>query len=241
MHQVVIQIRRYKHKLGKIRMRRPGTLYRYRSLAGEGFRHTQDIFLRHRLYLPVHSQLNDPTEGVYRHKKRLERRGDSHYAPDSPLLHPEKETRVLSFSEDHRNALMWSHYADYHRGICIGFRRAVMEQLAPLQQVHYRARVPTLPEELPEEEKLSASFLSKSGDWGYEREWRIITFDGREYLNLPCGAISVVIFGARTPKDDREWVLEWLRLSESKAAMKKVEFSGHAAKMHVSSFSKGDE
>jgi hypothetical protein len=222
-------------------MRKPGTLFRYRSLSGDGFRHTQDIFLRHRLYLPVHFQLNDPTEGVYRHKKGLERRGDSYYAPDSPLLHHDKEVRVLSFSEDHRNALMWSHYADYHQGICIGFKRAIMEQLAPLQQVHYRTRVPTLPEELPEEDKLSAGFLSKSVDWGYEREWRIITFDRREYLDLPRGAISVVVFGVRTPQDDRDWVLEWLRLSECKAAVKEVEFSGHAARMHVSSFNKGDE
>ncbi len=222
-------------------MRLPGTLFRYRSLTGDGFRHTQDIFLRHRLYVPIHTQLNDPTEGVYRHKKSLERRGDSYYAPEAPLLHPDKEVRVVSFSEDQRNALMWSHYADYHRGICIGFRRQVMEQLATLHRVHYRVRVPTLLEELPEEDKLSTAFLSKSKEWGYEREWRIITFDGRQYLDLPRGAISVVLFGFRTPQEDREWVVEWLRLSESKAAMRKVEFSGHAAKMHVSSFDKGEE
>lgn len=96
-------------------MKRPATLFRYRSLAGDGFRHTQDLFLRHRLYIPLSSQFNDPTGGAYRHRKGLVQRGSSLFAPDCPLLLPKEHVRVVSFTEDHRNTLMCSHYADYHR------------------------------------------------------------------------------------------------------------------------------
>ena len=55
------------------------------------------------------------------------------------------------------------------------------------------------------------------------------------------GIITQVIFGERTPKEDREWVFEWLRLSNCKAATKRVRFSGAVARLHVETYREEDE
>lgn len=217
-------------------MRQSRVLYRYRSLTGSGFRYTQDIFLRRRLYLPERWELNDPTEGAYRLKPRVLEEAGLSYHTYSPLRAANDDARILSFSESERNALMWSHYADQHRGICIGFKRSALEGIADLRQVRYRSRVPVLSAETVDEAKSEAGFLSKSTHWKYESEWRIINFEGKKYLDLPSDAISVVVLGVRTSQEDREWLFEWLRLSGCSAVVKFVEFSGHAAKMHVLPF-----
>jgi hypothetical protein len=217
------------------------TLFRYRSLSGDGFRFTQDIFFRRRLYWPLHSNLNDPAEGVYRVALGLVQHTDGKWsAPDVPLARPEIDVRVLSFSEDPKHPLMWSHYADAHRGICIGFRR---DKLPTTVRVRYPQRVPRLDPSLSVEERTRAAFLTKRAPWTYEREWRLIgtpeTSAGSPYIALPAGAITQVIFGDRTSDDDRSWVLEWLRLSDHRVRVRQVRFSGSVGRLHLSDLHNG--
>lgn len=142
--------------------------------------------------------------------------------------------RVLSFSEDPKHPLMWSHYADAHRGICIGFRR---DSLPKTVRVRYPQRVPRLDPSLADEERTRAAFLTKRAAWAYEREWRLIGTNeasaGRSYVALPSGAITQVILGDRTSEDDRSWVLEWLRLTRHRVKVQQVRFSGAADRLHL--------
>jgi hypothetical protein len=47
-----------------------------------------------------------------------------------------------------------------------------------------------------------ALFLSKSDQWGYEREWRLIDERGESgYCYVPCLKLSALIFGALTPSE----------------------------------------
>ena len=224
-------------------MTKVATLFRYRSLAGDGFRFVQDIFFRNRLYWPLHSQLNDPAEGVYRHKLPLVQRTDGKWYPQAaPLLAPDGDVRVLSFSEDPAHALMWAHYADAHRGICLGFRRSFFSQATP---VRYPNRVPRLDPNLPETKRRSAAFLTKRAAWSYEREWRLIGLDSgseaHRYVSLRKGVITQVIFGARTSRDDRDWVFQWLKLTSCRARTRRVQFSGAAARLHLEDISENYE
>ena len=194
-------------------MRKVTTLFRYRSLAGDGFRFAQDIFLRNRLFWPFHSQLNDPAEGIYRELVGLVQSPDGRwYAPDAPLKRPDMDVRVLSFSEDPKHPLMWSHYANSHRGICIGFRR---DFFPGVLRVRYPQRVPRLNLGLPVEQKRATAFLTKRKAWAYEREWRLVDSTNasrdKPYVTLKPKIITQVIFGEQTPLEDREWVFEWLR------------------------------
>jgi hypothetical protein len=219
------------------------TLYRYRNLAGDGFRFAQDIFLRNRLFWPFHSQLNDPAEGIYRDSVRLVQSSDGRwYAPAAPLKRPDMDVRVLSFSEDPKHPLMWSHYANAHRGICIGFRR---DFFTGVLRVRYPQRIPRLDLGWPVEKKRTVAFLTKRETWAYEREWRLVDSDNRfseqPHVTLEPNTITQVIFGERTLQDDREWVFEWLRLSKCRASTQRVRFSGVRARLHVEKFTERDK
>lgn len=83
---------------------------------------------------------------------------------------------VLCLTTKWDNALMWSHYARYHKGICIGFHRHIDIFKAALRVV-YSDDLPVIP--VPIEDRgydgmFAKVFLTKSRCWSYEDEWRII-------------------------------------------------------------------
>lgn len=104
------------------------------------------------------------------------------------------QTGLLSFSEDWKEPVLWSHYGARHRGICLGFNvpRKIVEQvrykderiLAKLEQIDNPLR---LPKDL---QKLLA--CTKYGHWKYECEYR--RFVPLEKA-LPEGRLHFVRFG----------------------------------------------
>jgi hypothetical protein len=77
---------------------------------------------------------------------------------------------VLCFSEKRTDVLQWAHYADRHKGICLGFD--VSGSQGKFGRVRYKAyRIP-FPKKL--DESFSWKLLStKSKAWAYEKEWRV--------------------------------------------------------------------
>lgn len=77
---------------------------------------------------------------------------------------------VLCFSEDKSDVLQWAHYADRHKGICLGFD--VSGSKEKFGRVRYVAeRFP-----FPERPNLAFSWKllsTKSVAWKYEKEWRV--------------------------------------------------------------------
>lgn len=92
---------------------------------------------------------------------------------------------VYCLSEDPMNILMWSHYADSHKGICLEFdiKRGgfFYNNLLPVQ---YRKRYPKFElSDYQDEENMMFTMLqqaicTKSVLWKYEKEWRVIADDG---------------------------------------------------------------
>jgi hypothetical protein len=74
---------------------------------------------------------------------------------------------LLCFSRDWHNPLMWSHYADRHRGICLGFDVPEQNVLA----VNYTDRRTKLSKS-PSDAEISSLIYSKYQGWAYEKEWR---------------------------------------------------------------------
>lgn len=90
------------------------------------------------------------------------------------------DTGVISFTESYNNLLMWSHYADEHKGIVVEFDYHILNDhfnknlglKKPIERVLYnRERHETLPRSTSPKRNL----LTKSDDWIYEKEHRIIT------------------------------------------------------------------
>lgn len=112
---------------------------------------------------------------------------------------------VLSLSEDPKNILMWAHYADDHNGVCIEFKRDVsniLGQSDSTKKVVYAASYPKIKimDFKNQNPKIFERILrTKSKDWSYEKEWRVIIENGNESHPIP-GEIVSIIFGVRAPQ-----------------------------------------
>jgi hypothetical protein len=117
---------------------------------------------------------------------------------------------VFCLTERNDHVLMWSHYADNHKGFCIEFIRSPHNQLGDIEMtcpVRYRCDYPR-PVPFSEEGRRTLFdyvFLTKAKDWEYEREWRLVNEEGNIELPLP-GDVSSVIFGLRMPEPQRETI-----------------------------------
>ena len=76
---------------------------------------------------------------------------------------------MLCFSDDWHNPVLWSHYADKHRGMVLGFD--INSKI--IRNVQYVDHRPTF--QKVNETTLFTLLYTKHRDWQYEREWRIFT------------------------------------------------------------------
>jgi len=115
---------------------------------------------------------------------------------------------VLCLSETPRNILMWSHYGNSHRGICLQFH-ALENTLETSQPVHYKELRPTTnPVSQSQDEMLDDALFTKSDQWAYEREWRIIQYKrGAGIYRTPVDALVGVILGAQIESSDKRDVI----------------------------------
>lgn len=127
------------------------------------------------------------------------------------------EWGLCTLSEVNDDILMWSHYADSHRGICIGFT------CRDVSHVDLFAAFPVeyldgndIPEinlyTTPREQIPRLAFLQKARHWSYEKERRIlqnVPTSGR-YFKLAPNAISHVLLGAKISEHRLELVRKWL-------------------------------
>lgn len=147
------------------------------------------------------------------------------------VLDLRQRMRVLCLCESDRSMLMWSHYADLHRGVVIGFDAEKYEQAChrPFEQVTYSAALPMLFDAdayaramifglpTPTLKDYRPLFLTKSQCWEYEREWRFAwvapkgTVGEHQDFDLPPDALVEVVFGCRTDPRAMEELTELAR------------------------------
>ncbi|MBW6528512.1 DUF2971 domain-containing protein [Sphingomonas sp. RHCKR7] len=111
---------------------------------------------------------------------------------------------VLSLSATWKSGLMWSHYADEHRGICIEYDTRDQEH-PRLQAVDYKGpraiktsdlyRWKVRDDAAAKEQVFRTYFYTKSNEWKYEKEWRDIR-DRNGVTDAPF-CITAILFGLR--------------------------------------------
>jgi len=151
----------------------------------------------------------------------------------SKVVHAAAAARIgmLCFTETADSLLMWGHYADGHRGLVYGFdpRHPFFDQriggedgVPSLQRVEYSRRRPRVtasdtraPGDVLAEFLANRFFFTKSHDWSYECEWRLVlpldparSEDGEQYVPLAEGLLTTVILGSRVQAEDRDRVLD---------------------------------
>jgi len=205
----------------------PPLLYKYRSLASGCREHTLALLERMEIYYASPKELNDPME----FKSKLEVSIPSIEHVDwndtsNPLVHDVRSEIEMSksslgiccFSECPRSHLMWSHYADSHRGICVGFDTQSDSGWNNAVRIEYSDELPVFRIAYPF--KATREHLryqqTKLTDWKYEKEWRFIRTDLNETprkRQLPADALSVIILGSKMSSNDRNQVIQIARRS----------------------------
>lgn len=126
--------------------------------------------------------------------------------------------RVGSLAESPCNRLMWSHYADNHRGLCIEYDFSAFDPFSAgviFAPVIYSPKRPQVPEKLLNDVAtdqldrqdyrfLTSTLFTKDSVWQYESEWRIVkgVYVGTQasslHIEFEMPPISAVYFGAAT-------------------------------------------
>ena len=137
--------------------------------------------------------------------------------------------RVSCFAKNPNSVVMWSHYANQHKGICIEFSDSSMlsspKFLELLHPVQYTAKLLDLfqlfyPSTTSEPSPLSPDFwpilaaCQKSEVWGYEEEWRLVSLDpgSRKTPKFSLDSYGIkpsrIILGARIDQADQAAIEE---------------------------------
>lgn len=123
----------------------------------------------------------------------------------SDLLSTEQGRRgVLSLASKWDCPLMWSHYADEHRGLCIEYTLSDAAFNNLLQVSYSRSRAVRISElidwkmkgnQSAEQKIVDTFFFSKAPQWRYEREWRDLA-EAPGTASAPA-YVNAIIFGLR--------------------------------------------
>lgn len=117
---------------------------------------------------------------------------------------------MFCMSAKPNDILMWSHYADSHRGLCLGFRTTGDSILWDAQAVGYNPEYPIIDYfRMTPEQRVRAMLLRKASHWAYEEEWRAIRTGAKPGVTYyPTGMLASVILGSEISRTDRETVLQ---------------------------------
>jgi hypothetical protein len=134
---------------------------------------------------------------------------------------------VCCFTNNAEDPLMWAHYADKHRGVCLTYKipadyfmnKYPQSETEPFfvgsEKVHYgddaytdwlgsgdMSQSPYEPIELA----ASRTLVTKAECWEHESEYRTIVSKSRWAMRFEPSFLSGVIFGLRTPEADKKKV-----------------------------------
>jgi hypothetical protein len=116
---------------------------------------------------------------------------------------------VLCLSEKPNDILMWAHYADCHRGICVEFEVTKETFFWDALPVIYSEAYPHLKATMSTQDLADGLFRTKSNHWEYEKEWRIIgPCAGLEEFS--ARSLTGVILGCQILPEVEKSVSEWL-------------------------------
>lgn len=172
-------------------------LYKYRSL--DNFKNFVDIILKNRLFAAQYKDLNDPMEGQYYYHQ-----GELNKTIRDKILEEKGTLRILSLSRINNNQLMWSHYADGHKGVVIGVR--IDNTKYDVQPIEYDGIV-TITDSDYNGQTAREILRHKHEVWSYEQEVRVFQRD-KFFIDVE---IDEIILGQRVSTQNVGLIRELLK------------------------------
>ncbi|GIB61279.1 hypothetical protein VCSRO140_3541 [Vibrio cholerae] len=190
------------------------SLFKYRPVN----EFTLDIIANNRIYYSKPETFNDPYDTEYFLRSSKRRHSNEHVENYDQIVNRYNEryrdiirsTGILSLSQADDNLLLWAHYAEDHKGICIEFERNpdnILGNDSSTKPVRYTQSYPSFERHVfmsAESSSVVHRILwTKSKHWAYEQEWRVIVNEGDTVKPLP-GKILSITFGMRCSERSRD-------------------------------------
>jgi len=132
-------------------------------------------------------------------------------------------------------SLMWGHYARGHTGICLEFNATHNQVFSSALKVKYETSLLAHKISDRSTEGNISPFITKSNDWAYEEEYRLIAQDQYvdpnacetlltkgNLLNIPENSLSAVILGCRMDESNKEKIRNLIKKSEKPIQVKEA-------------------
>ena len=205
---------------------RPCTKYLYHSLVKEELNLTSPSQFNDPFDCPILELLNNHGDEVSKlmHKAYRYTTKVACFVKNDKLPTGEDFTNKLKHEEDapeYLNELMWAHYADSHKGVCIKYHfpntltkdaKCGNKVLAYFRDVRYSDDVYNTGRN--DGITMNDAFFLKSKAWEYENELRYLFFDhdGKsDYSQVAIpGCVAAVYFGLKCPEEERLFIMKLL-------------------------------
>lgn len=141
---------------------------------------------------------------------------------------------IYSLTNNNNNFLMWSYYANSHKGICIGFDSEKLFKITEgtIGAVTYSENLPQM--HLSDINKAYSFYerliSTKSSDWSHENEYRLTKIGlANKIITVPLNTIKEIIFGCKTEFDQKRDIVEFIKANNKdckifEASMSKSKF-----------------
>jgi hypothetical protein len=122
---------------------------------------------------------------------------------------------MVSMAEPNDSVLMWSYYAEGHKGVAVRFAlkpdQFVSHPIIPVK-VQYSRTFPKVEfYEGFDPVRVNTIIGTKANEWKHEREWRLIAQSRTGYVRMPPEMINGVVLGLRTTKEVEDQIRSWVR------------------------------
>lgn len=205
----------------------PKTLFRYRTISVNSLREISTSSF----YASKPSAFNDPFDCDFCWKTQSKEDIQKYYTTDK-FEFDEIESEIASlevgikddvqnlgitcFTTDPLNPLMWAHYANGHRGVCIEYKREGVLDSEAFKKVKYDRDQKIIVNSVGFIENVEFFFdevvYHKLKEWIYEKEWRLMLIQPTERLISLASPVESVTFGLRCPNAEITEVLNILKL-----------------------------
>ena len=182
--------------------------YKYRSV--NNLERLTDIIREKRLWASTYKDLNDPMEWFFRSKQKD--------FDDVVLSKHKKNARICSVSKSRNYGLMWSMYADEHRGVCIEFsidENEIYRDSGSIDSESWRKFIVKYsPESAEIEENVTEANRDtivdntlgiKSKQWEHEQEVRFVKFADPENCFIKI-KIHKIYLGVRMSDENKAFI-----------------------------------
>lgn len=181
-------------------------LYRYQPIN----KFTIENLVREKNWASKTKHFNDPFEFNLRSRVSLDENGRIVYLSDEEerqrnfIKQTIQNFGIVSYSSNEHNTLLWAHYSENHKGICLAFD-INNSDVTNIHKIKYSNKIPNI--KFGNDVDFTSVLTTKGSSWSYEEEYRQIFNVGDCLYPFP-GILKEVIFGCRTPINDIELILK---------------------------------